>query len=124
VHDLPKRGLTFTRDDARKWPGGVVQYYWQDQASKTARERDFVAAVKIWTDRLPFLKFEYKGISATTTKNGPIILYSGSQNVSRSPIGRAATAGGNKMKLGNIGSPPNLGIYVHETGHSKSSLPQ
>lgn len=116
---LPKRGITFTRDDTRKWPGGVIQYYWQDQASKDSREKDFLAAVKIWTDRLPFLKFVNKGIKSTTTLNGPIILFADSKTVSRSPVGRSSSAGSNKMKLGAIGNPPAIGVYVHEIGHSK-----
>jgi len=114
---LERRSLSLTRDDPRKWPGGVVQYQWESQTTKTARETSFLAAVKVWTDRLPFLKFEDKGINSVGTLNGPIVLKFSDKSVSSSPVGRSQSAGGNYMLLGSTG---NIGVYVHEIGHSMS----
>jgi hypothetical protein len=114
---LARRSVSFSRDDVRKWPGGVVQYYWESQATKDARKDLFLQAVKIWTDRLPFLEFVDVGIKAVTTLGGPIILALSDKSVSSSPLGRAEWVDGNKMVLG---ATSNVGIYVHEIGHSKS----
>jgi hypothetical protein len=116
---VTRRALSIAKDDVRKWPGAVVEYYWESQATKTAREADFLAACKIWTDRLPWLKFVNKGIKATSTLNGPIVLKLSTKSVSSSPVGRAESASYNYMVLG---SASTLGIYVHEIGHSECCL--
>jgi hypothetical protein len=118
---IQRRSLSFLRDDVRKWPNGEIEYYWESDATRIIRETDFLDAIRVWTDRLPFLKFTYRGISPTTTQNGPIVLKLGTDSVSSSPVGRADTAGGNYMVLGNIGSGASrsLGVYIHEIGHSK-----
>lgn len=117
---LDRRSVSIPRGDSRKWPGGVVRYYWFDQATKDAREDNFLAAVKVWTDRLPFLSFVDEGISQTTTLNGPVVLTKSDGRVSSSPRGRALSAESNKIVLGSIGTTdPKIGVYVHELGHSK-----
>lgn len=113
-----RRALSLSRDDPRKWAGGAVKYYWESQATKDARQELFLKAAKVWTDRLPFLSFQDMGIKSTTTVGGPIILTLSDKSVSSSPLGMAQSADGNKMVLGRTS---NVGIYVHEIGHSKSS---
>lgn len=113
---LAKRSLSiFPYSATNRWPGGVVTYKWDSQASKDARLEDWTAAMKLWTDRLPFLRFVDTGVLDPTGVLGIITLRSvtGTGSCS-SPLGMARTANGNFMKLDDCGP----GGYAHEIGHT------
>jgi hypothetical protein len=119
---LQPRALSLGRESSLKWPNGRVEYNWESQATKDARVENWLAACKVWTDRLPFLSFVDKGtFQASGTLNGPVVLRLDPGSVSSSPIGRAQSADGNNIILGDIGTGPGsqIGVYVHEIGHSE-----
>jgi hypothetical protein len=120
---LQRRALSLSRESNQKWPNGRIEYYWESQTTKNARLNDWLEATKIWTDRLPFLSFvDMNQFKTLSTVNGPVVLKFDKGSVSSSPIGRATSAQGNVIVLGDIGTGPgkDIGVYVHEIGHSES----
>lgn len=113
------RALSFWNDDERRWAGGVVQYYWYNDASKTRRGDQFNQAVQIWQAMLPWLRFEEQGISQITWGNGPVVIRDISGNNSASTVGKNPLPDGNFLLLGDAES---LRVYVHQIGHGKYSL--
>ncbi|CAM1511932.1 Fc.00g094450.m01.CDS01 [Cosmosporella sp. VM-42] len=53
--DLEGRSISIPPTDGRKWPGGVLLYKWAGGVIP-ATQAKFLAAAKMWTDRLPFLE--------------------------------------------------------------------
>jgi len=108
VHDddVPrKRSVSVSPVSSLKWPNGEIFYKW-DPALDNARKDTFLKAVKVWTDRLPSIKF--------TLSNDPK-----ARNIrpiagdwSFSPVG---CCGGNL----DVGDTANVRVLVHELGHSK-----
>ncbi|KAH8695837.1 hypothetical protein GQ44DRAFT_779706 [Phaeosphaeriaceae sp. PMI808] len=75
VHpSLRKRAYSFVPNAAGRWPGGEVLYNYEAGLS-AQHQAFFQAGVKVWTDRLPFLKFTYSNsptartIRASTSEN-------------------------------------------------------
>ena len=131
-----KRALSIWQGNARqKWPRGYFPYKYDSDATRTKRDLAFKAAIKLWTDRLPFLRFvEVSAPNPTLEPNGgPITLVDYEKecpDCSASPLGRAIKQDGtydaarNKMILGNCYSFTSCAaVYAHEIGHSESGLP-
>ncbi|KAF2499296.1 hypothetical protein BU16DRAFT_523797 [Lophium mytilinum] len=51
---IHKRSISIFPYSGNKWPGGVIYYKWESQASKDFRIADWTEGVERWTDRLPF----------------------------------------------------------------------
>lgn len=114
---LGKRSLSiFPYSSNSKWPGGIIYYKWESQASKNYRLADWTEGMKRWTDRLPFLQFIEASAPDPTFIAGVVTLISRTGTGScTSPIGMSQSVGGNFIKLDNCGP----GGYAHEIGHSK-----
>ncbi len=105
VHpSLVKRAFSLTSTSAKKWPGGKVLYKYEPGLD-SGHINYFQEGVKVWTDRLPFLKFEY----------------------SNDPTARTVRAsGGNSSPVGCCGGDIELCPTCnprsarHEIGHSES----
>jgi len=108
VEDLTKRSMSIYPQSSAKWPGGNVYYKWA-AGLDTARKNDFLAAAKLWTDRLPFLHFIEDNAHPDART---IAAVAGS--TSSSLVGRVA-GGGTIL----IGASRTVGIVAHEIGHSK-----
>ncbi|PVH93952.1 zincin [Periconia macrospinosa] len=79
VHpSLRKRSSSIVSNAPQKWPRGVVLYNYQAGLDKKHIDY-FQEGVKQWTDRLPFLKFEY-----STDRNARTVVAS---DGNRSPYG-------------------------------------
>lgn len=113
---VQKRSISIFPYSGNKWPGGVISYKWESQASKDLRIVDWTEAVKRWTDRLPFLKFvEATTPDATIVPNIVTLRsFTGTGGCS-SPIGMSTSTVWNYIKLDDCGA----GTYAHEIGHSK-----
>ena len=55
---IHKRAFSEISTSPKKWPGGVVYYKW-DAGLPDTHKNYFLAGATEWTNRLPFLKFQY-----------------------------------------------------------------
>lgn len=71
-----KRAYSLFTHEVRKWPGGKFQYKWQSQDLKNRKGAIWDQAVKLWTDRVPFIKFEEVAVPSTVLSpaGGPVTL--------------------------------------------------
>jgi hypothetical protein len=136
--DVNKRSFSiFPTDGTRKWPGAEVLYKYESQTAKELHEDTFKLAIKLWTDKLPWLKFtELPPNPTLQTGGGPITIETNrdtrNTGYSASPLGRSIDGSGNFFKdnnrfiLSDCGAPAGGKVrascashYAHEIGHSK-----
>ncbi|KAH7141017.1 hypothetical protein EDB81DRAFT_858078 [Dactylonectria macrodidyma] len=105
--DLQERSLSIQPMSADKWANGEVLYDWAPGLSDAAKTK-FLDGAKMWTDRLPFLKFTLKS-KATDPKVRVIREVPG--GVSSSPVGCC----GMEILLGEWATASTA---AHEIGHT------
>jgi hypothetical protein len=128
----------FPTDGTRKWPKAQVLYKYESQAAKDLHGETFQLAIKLWTDKLPWLKFiEISEPNPTLQSGGgPITIETNrdtrNTGYSASPLGRSIDGAGNFYKENNRFILSDCGAtaggkvrascathYAHEIGHSK-----
>jgi len=109
--DLEERSLSIQPMSASKWPNGEVIYDWAPGLSVAAQNK-FLAGAKMWTDRLPFLKFIRR---SPTVDSKSRIVREVPGGVSSSPVG---CCGGELL----LGEWATASTAAHEIGHSMLAL--
>ncbi|KAH7113930.1 hypothetical protein B0J13DRAFT_533708 [Dactylonectria estremocensis] len=106
----------FKLANGNKWPKGEIKYRWETTPNNKVRS-DWEGAIKLWTDRLPFLKFEEvdKGMPNNKMEVGVVNLrIQTGGNACFSPIGMSASAKDSVIILDDCG----VLTTAHELGHT------
>ncbi|KAL5614624.1 uncharacterized protein BROUX77_000461 [Berkeleyomyces rouxiae] len=115
VHPGKKtRSISVQNDEYDLWDDGEIKYYWYDEASEQLRGKIFHEATRIWTSKLPWLRFTMEGYSNTSYGLGPVVVRAVEGNLTASSFGHTTTPAASYLLLGTTN---NIRDYVHQIGH-------
>jgi hypothetical protein len=102
-------------ENSRKWPFGIIQYQYEDEATASGRGPKFEEAIERWTNKLPFLTFMNLGVNNVPDVN-VLMVRAIEDSTSYSYVGYVPFP---EVLLGRPDLPETDYWYTHSIGHSK-----